>query len=184
LKKVLFFNNTFKQNEHYYSLANTNRYQGLARGPIDHAASSVINKIANGIIDMGSVVLLISTIVSSELLPRVAQGTTQGSKLAYGIAVGGDADGIYGTGVASTDDTTRASSGAGQGVVIVTQGRCPARVKGGSTLIIGDELTASATDGVLEKATTADVVVAIALNDVADADTDIIAVDVQRGGIF
>jgi len=165
-------------------LANTNRFQGLARGPIDHQSSSVINQNSNGTIDMGSLVLLVTPIVSAELLPRVAQGTSQGSKLAYGVAVGGDVDGIFGTGAASTDDTTRATSGAGQGVVVVTQGRCPARVKGGATLIIGDELTASATAGTLEKATTGDQIVAIALSDVADADIDIIAVDVQRGGIF
>ena len=165
-------------------MASTNRYQGLHRGPIDHNASSVINAVSNSKIDMGSVVLLDATIPSTELLPRVEEGTAQGSSLVYGIAVGGDTDGIYGDGSVSVDDSTRATNAAGQGVVIVTQGRAPARVVGGSTLVIGDELTASATIGTLEKATTGDFVIAIALNDVADADTDIIAVDVQRGGIF
>ncbi len=166
-------------------MASTNRYQGLHRGPIDHNASSVINAVSNSAIDMGSVVLLDATIPTTELLPRVEQlGSVQGSALVYGVAVGGDTDGIYGDGTASVDDSTRATSAAGEGVVIVTQGRCPARVKGGSTLVIGDELTPSATIGLLEKATTGDYVIAIALNDVADADTDVIAVDVQRAGVF
>ena len=52
-------------------MANTNRFAGLARGPIDHKSSSVINQIANGAIDMGSVVAVTNTINSSEILPRV-----------------------------------------------------------------------------------------------------------------
>lgn len=165
-------------------MANTNRFKGLARGPIDHKSSSVINQIANGAIDMGSVVAVTTTIVSSETLPRVEEITAQGSGLTYGIAVGGDADGIYGNGSASTDDLTRAATGALQGVVVVTQGRCLARVSGGSGLSIGDPLTQSATAGVLEEAVAADVIIAFALNDVASGDTDMIAVDVQREGIF
>ena len=110
----------------------------------------------------------------------------QGSNLIYGIAVGGDADGIYGNGSASTDDSTRAATGALQGVVVVTQGKCLARVSGDGTSVvtIGDSLTQSATAGVLEEAVAADVVLAFALNDVASGDTDMIAVDVQREGIF
>lgn len=165
-------------------MASTNRYQGLHSGSIGPTANSVINAVSDSKIDMGSVVLLETVISSSELLPRVEEGTAQGSALVYGVAVRGDEDGIFGDGSVSVDDSTRATTAAGQGVVIVTQGRCPARVKGGSTLVIGDELTASATIGTLEKATTGDYVIAIALNDVADADTDIIAVDVQRAGVF
>jgi len=167
-------------------MANTNRFQGLHRGPLDHKSSSVINQIANGSIDMGSVVAVATTIVSSETLPRVLQSTTQGSNLSYGIAVGGDTDGIYGDGSASSDDSTRATNAAGQGVVVVTQGRCPARVSGGgsSVVTIGDPLTQSATTGVLEFATTGDSVIAFALNDVGAGDIDIIMIDVQREGIF
>jgi len=168
-------------------MANTNRFQGLARGPIDHKSSSVINQIANGAIDMGSVVAVTTTINSSETLPRVEQITTQGSDLSYGIVVGGDGDGIYGDGSASTDDSTRAATGALEGVVVVTQGRCLARVSGGGAagvVIIGSALTQSGTAGVLELADTGDVVIAFALNDVGASDIDMIAVDVQRVGIL
>ncbi len=168
-------------------MANTNRFQGLARGPIDHKSSSVINQNANGSIDMGSVVTVTSTIVSSEILPRVQQiAAAQGSNLTYGIAVGGDTDGIYGDGSASSDDKTRAANAAGQGVVVVTQGRCLARVSGdgASVVTIGDPLTQSAIAGVLEFATTGDSVIAFALNNVGAGDIDMIAVDVQREGIF
>lgn len=166
-------------------MANTNRFRGLARGPIDHKSSSVINQIANGTIDMGSVVAVTTTINSAETLPRVEQIASQGSGLSYGIAVGGDADGIYGDGSASTDNSTRAATGALQGVTVVTQGRCLARVSGGGTgvVIIGSALTQSATAGVLELAGAADVIIAFALNDVGAADTDMIAVDVQRVGV-
>ncbi len=168
-------------------MANTNRFQGLARGPIDHKSSSVINQVANGAIDMGSSVEVTTTINSAETLPRVEQvGAAQGSERVYGIAVGGDADGIYGDGSASTDDSTRATTGALQGVVIVTQGRCLARVSGdgASVVAIGDPLTQSATAGVLEFASTGDNVIAFALNDVGAGDVDMIAVDVQREGVF
>lgn len=167
-------------------MASTNRFQGLHRGPIDHKSSSVINQIANGAIDMGSVVAVTTTIVSTETLPRVEEiAAAQGSGLVYGIAVGGDADGIYGDGSASTDDSTRATTGALQGVVVVTQGRCLARVSGdgAAVVVIGDPLTQSATLGVLEFAAVTDVIVAFALNDVGAGDIDMIAVDVQRTGI-
>ena len=162
-----------------------NQFQGLHRGPIDHKSSSVINQIANGAIDMGSVVALTSAIDPKETLPRVEEIAVQGSLLVYGIAVGGDADGIYGTGVASTDDSTRATTGAGQGVVVVTQGRCLARVDATSSFIaIGDKLTQSLTAGVLEFAGVGDVVIAIALQEADGVGLDVIAVDVQRNGIF
>jgi len=166
-------------------MANTNRFQGLARGPIDHKSSSVINQITNGAIDMGSVVGVTSSIVSTETLPRVEENSFQGNSSSYGIAVGGDADGIYGDGSASTDDSTRAATGALQGVVIVTQGRCLARVSGdgASVIDIDSPLTQSATAGVLEFATTGDVVIAFALNTVGAGDIDMIAVDVQRAGV-
>jgi len=166
-------------------MANTNRFTGLFRGPIDHQASSVINSISNGTIDMGSVVALDTTIPSSDILPRVEQITTQGSPLGYGVVVGGDVDGVYGNGAVATDDINRASNAAGQGVVVVTRGRCPARVTGGAGAITtGDKLTMSATSGVLELAASGDTVIATALNDVAGADTDIIAVEVNKEGIL
>ena len=163
----------------------TNFYLGLARGPIDHQSSSVINLIANEAIGMGSVVTLVTPIVSSELLPRVEEGDAV-IDTGYGIAVGGDADGIYSTtGAVPTDDTTRATSGAGQGVVVVTQGRCLARVDGAATaILIGSPLRSSAVAGKLELADApADYIIARALQPSGGA-TDIIAVDVQREGLF
>lgn len=160
----------------------TNLFLGLARGPIDHEASSVINAIANEQIDMGNAVKLVAA-PSLELLPRVENGDTQGEFI-YGIVVGGDADGIFGDGSASVDDLTRAvlanQPAAKSGVVVLTQGRGLARVTG--TIAIGDNLTQSATVGVLEVAASGDIVVARALQ--ASTGNDIIAVDVQRAGIL
>ncbi len=169
----------------------TNQFLGLARGPIDHNASAVINAIANGAITMGSSVILkdlVTPLISAELLPRVDESTTSLTESVYGIAVGGDTDGIYGDGSAASDDLTRATAGAGQGVVVVTQGRCLARVEGtgngGDTaIIVGDPLSSNDVLGTLRKAeVAADIVVARALQPVASAAVDIIAVDVQREG--
>jgi len=161
----------------------TNQYPGLARGPIDHEASSVINVVANGAISMGDAVDLTAA-PTSELLPRVQTSDAVQGNVTYGVAVGGDTDGIYGDGTAATDDSTRATAGAGQGVIVVTQGRCLARVDGNTTgaIAIGNKLTQSAIAGVLEIASTGDEVIAVALQASTGA-TDIIAVDVQRGGI-
>ena len=162
----------------------TNFYLGLARGPIDHQSSSVINVVANEAIGMGSLTVLIAP-PSDELLPRVEEADAA-TEIGYGIAVGGDADGIYSTtGAAPTDNTTRAATTAGEGVVICTQGRCLARVDGNAdAIVIGAPLSASATAGVLELADAAtDVIIARALQPSTGA-TDIIAVDVQREGLF
>lgn len=134
---------------------------------------------------MGSVVTLLETPSTSELLPRVEESDAAG-EASYGIAVGGDTDGVYSTtGLASGDDSTRATSSAGQGVVIVTQGRCLARVNGSATNIaVGDGLGPSANAGILESADAAtDYIIARALQP-STGDGDIIAVDVQREGLF
>ncbi len=166
----------------------TNFYLGLARGPIDHQSSSVINVIANGAITMGSSVGLDSAIPAAELLPRVneSQATAITDSL-YGIAVGGDTDGIYGDGTAATDDSTRAAASAGQAVVIVTQGRCLARVESTVAIAVGDPLGSSGAgagnEGVLIVATATSPVIARALQPVsAGAGFHVIAVDVQREG--
>jgi len=161
----------------------TNFYLGLARGPIDHQSSSVINVIANEAIEMGSVVVLIAP-PTSELLPRVEEGDAS-TEIGYGIAVGGDTDGIYSTtGAASGDDSTRATAGAGQGVVVVTQGRCLARVTNATAVPLGAPLSCSGTSGVLELADAADDVIVARALQVPTGTTDIIAVDVQREGLF
>ena len=163
----------------------TNFFLGLARGPIDHQSSSVINQIANGAIEMGSSVQLVTPIIAVEISPRVAETTTT-AEIAFGIAVGGDTDGIYSTtGAASGTDATRATASAGQGVVIVTQGRCLARVDGtvGGGIAIGDTLTPSLTAGILKIANaTNDTIIARALQ-ISTGATDIIQVDVQREGL-
>jgi len=162
----------------------TNFFLGLARGPIDHQSSSFPNVIANEAIEMGSVVTLIAQ-PSNELLPRIEEGDAA-ADIGYGIAVGGDTDGIYSTtGAASGTDATRAAAGAGQGVVVVTQGRCLARVDGNAdAILLGSPLSCSATAGVLELADdTADFIIARALQPSSGA-TDIIAVDIQREGLL
>lgn len=168
-------------------MASANKFQGLANGPIGpQVASTNINAIANGSIDMGSVVELVNPLLASDILPRVISGVGLGGFAVYGVAVHGDVDGIYGDGTASVDDSTRATNAAGQSVSVVTQGRCLARVSGGAgAVIVGDSLIMSATTGVLVLATVANQkVIARALNNVAGADTDMIAVDVQREGGF
>lgn len=159
----------------------TNFFKGLARGSIGRDANAVRNVIANEAIEMGSAVSLVDP-PATELTARVEEGDTQG-EVTYGIAVGGDADGIFSeTGAPSGDDATRATAGAGQSVNVVTQGECPARVDGtGTAILTGSKLTQSSTAGVLEAATTGDNVLAIALQP-SSAANDIIAVNVQREG--
>jgi len=161
-----------------------NQFLGLGRGPIDHNASSVINVVANAAITMGSAVLLDTTIDPGEILPRVEESTAPAiTDDIYGIAVGGDTDGIYGNGAAATDDSTRATAGALQGVVVVTQGRCLARVDGTTAVAVGAPLGASTVAGVLELADDAtQFIIARALQAVPSG-TDVIAVDVQREGL-
>ncbi len=156
----------------------TNFYQGLHRGPIDHQSSSVINVIANEAIDMGATVVLIAA-PTSELLARVENGDAV-TELSYGVVVGGDTDGIFGDGGASTDETTRAANAAGEAVVVVTQGRCPAKVTG--DISIGEKLAVSAT-GTLQVAVTTQHIVAMALQATGGVGDHIIAVDVQREGL-
>jgi hypothetical protein len=158
----------------------TNFFLGLARGPIDHQSSSVINVISNEAIEMGSSVALVAP-PTAELLPRVDETDVAG-ELSYGIAVGGDTDGIYSTtGAASGTDATRATASAGQGVVVVTQGRCLARVDATSgDILLGSKLSAlGTTAGVLHLAATTEEIIAIALQPTTGT-ADIIAVDVQR----
>lgn len=175
-------------------LVSINEFPGLATGPFDHEASSVINVISNTPIDMGSVVDLVTTpLPEGELLPRVKESTVEGSSLSYGIAVGGDADGIYGDGSQSTDDTTRATNGAGQGVKICTRGRCLARVTGsnaanvGVTIKIGDPLTSKGAVqnvfGELFIATlSTETVIARALQGVTAGNQNISLVEVNKEG--
>ncbi len=161
----------------------TNKFLGLARGPIDHQSSSVINMISEGIIEMGAVIRQSTNIAAAENLAR-AERTTAATQVPYGIAVGGDLDGIFSTtGAATNTDATRASNGAGQGVVIVTQGRCPALVDGTANIATGDALTNDANGVLVLAANATDVIIARALQ-TSSASGDIIAVDVQREGLL
>jgi len=157
-----------------------NLFQGLARGAIDNKSSSLINIIANETdMEMGGTVKLVAP-PANELLPRADKVDAVTDK-GYGIIVGGDNDGIYGTGGASpADNTTKASLLVGDAIVICTQGRCLARLF--ETCTLGAALSPSA-GGDLQLADTATHnILAIALQ--AGTGGDIIAVDVQREGAF
>ena len=133
---------------------------------------------------MGSAVHFNTPIQPDELLPRVDETNGASGLFAYGIAVAGDVDGIFGEG-STTDDSTRATNAPGQGVVVVTQGRCLARVNGANgDILIGSPLTLSDTQlGVLQLADTSDdFIIARALQPSIVA-FDMIAVDIQRGGL-
>jgi len=158
----------------------TNLYPGLARGPIDHSSSSVINIIANEVdMEMGGTVKLAAP-PATEILPRADKVDTAG-EASYGIIVGGDNDGIYGDGgVSPADNTTKASRLVGDGLVVVTQGRCLARISENATL--GAALGADGTGDLQLADAASDKILAIALQ--AGSAGDIIAVDVQREGAF
>ena len=157
----------------------SNLFPGLARGPIDHESSSVINMIANEVnMEMGEPVKGDLTVVSTELLPRADKTDTAGEDL-YGIIIGGDNDGIYGTGGASpADNTTKASLAVGDGIVVCTQGRCLAKI--GETTTVGAALASDGADQLVLANTVGDMIIARALQ--VGAAGDIIAVDVQREG--
>jgi len=157
-----------------------NNYPGLFIGTIGFRSNSVVNAIANVPILMGSAVQLVAG-PSNELLPRV-EPTDKVGALMYGIAVQGDADGIYGDDILPVLDINRATIRAGQGVGICTKGRCIARVEG--AVSVGDALMADVTPpGVLIPfvASAGNNKVAIVL--VAQAGDGLTAVDVQREGL-
>ena len=157
----------------------TNLFPGLARGPVDHEASSVINIIANETnMEMGAPVKGDLTVETTELLPRADKTDTAGEDL-YGIISGGDNDGIYGTGGASpADNTTKASLLVGDAIEIVTQGRTLARIAEATT--VNAALASDGTDALVLADTVGDHIIARALQ--VGAAGDIIAVDVQREG--
>lgn len=165
-------------------MASANRYPGLSKGPIDTGdrGSIITNEISGGAIEMGAVVKY-DTIAASQLIPSVVITTTQGLRGAIGIAVDGANDGVYGTGAAATDDTTKATTASGQAVAILKFGRAPCKVLG-AVLAIGDGLTPSDTDGYLEKGLAGDFIVAKALSVKANTDLDIIAVEFNLDGVF
>lgn len=169
----------------------TNFYDGLARGPLDHKSSSVINAVSEGTVNMGSAVVLNTTTLSLEILPRVQESpATLERNFIYGIAVGGDLDGVYGDGTLSNNNDTLATDAAGQGIVVVTQGRCLARVEATVAINIGDPLGSSqagaGSEGSLINISTlpGNPVIARALKSVSISGFHMIPVDVQREAIF
>jgi uncharacterized membrane protein len=140
----------------------------------------VINIIANEVdMEMGGCVKLAAA-ASAELLPRADKVDTAGAD-AYGIIVGGDNDGIFGSGGTSlADNTTKATRLVGDGLVVVTQGRCPARVA--ENCAIGAKLAGDGSGDLQLADATGDGIIATALQ--AGTAGDIIIVDVQREGDF
>lgn len=156
------------------------KYQGLARGPIDHDASSIINAIADSSpVFMGEAMQIVDS-PANETLPRVE--AVDGSEDVYGFAVGGDADGIYAP-TFSIDPRFFAVTKLGQGVELCTQGRCLSLADAVSADInVGDPL--KLVFGLfLDRATSSgDIVVARALSSLAMGEFDMIPIDVQREG--
>lgn len=129
--------------------------------------------------EMGGCVKLAAA-ASAELLPRADKVDTAGAD-AYGIIVGGDNDGIFGSGGTSlADNTTKATRLVGDGLVVVTQGRCPARVA--ENCAIGAKLAGDGSGDLQLADATGDGIIATALQ--AGTAGDIIIVDVQREGDF
>ena len=176
-----------------------NSYSGLWEGPIDHEASSVINAVVNPLDDndfvfVGEAVRLTAS-TTKELLPAVT--FTNSGLDCYGIVVGGDNSGIYpSTGEVFVFDEASAiphiAGYSGQGVSVVTQGRCIARMTTvppiGSAINIGDPLTSTDNGELTANVSNGDDIVARALQSApADGNTgDIrfIAIDFQREGIL
>lgn len=147
---------------------------------------------------MGSAVRLHTTsLPASEILPRVEEAQLNNLPV-YGIAVGGDIDGIYGDGSNAGGEAIEAAV-AGEAVVVVTQGRALARVFAqdfgtndiqvdpGDILILGS--TIAGQEGTLIPGkldgggfVSPIQVVAVALQTIPAGSLDIIAVDFQREG--
>jgi len=166
------------------SLIIRNTYTGLARGPIDHNASSVINAISEvggDFIEMGAAVKL-TTPGDGELLPRVQ--TANNNDVAYGIAVGGNADGLYPVKPEESDFEISAAVVSGQGVIVVTEGRCIAKVLAGDNIMRGDILSPNINGNLHRSVNPNESIIATALQDSTLDSTRFMAVYVQRQGLF
>lgn len=122
-----------------------NSFIGLWQGSVDSNASSVINAILNdSILLVGDVVRLLGPLEG--LLPTVAAGDNPS---AFGVAVAGDQDGIYGEGREPADEAIDPNEFGtlaalrGDTVRVCTQGRCLAKVVNQTTsqLEVGTPLT-------------------------------------------
>ena len=157
-----------------------NSYPGLWLGTIGYRSNSVVNAIADSPITMGSAVQIVAP-PSGELLPRVTPEDKEGGPV-YGIAVQGDADGIYGDDTTPLLEINRATIRAGQGIGICTQGRCVARVDG--AVSIGDALMGAVVPpGVLIPFVPASGNNKVAIVLTAQAADGLVAIDFQREGL-
>ncbi len=178
-----------------------NAYPGLAEGPIDNKASSVVNAVFNPnspfALPIGFPVKILLP-PASQLLPVVDFIFNVSDALRfYGIPVAGDRGGIYpraGSGFANPDDTFATPdnpiiASPGDGVRVCTQGRCVAQVGTiASEINVGDPLTVIIGQLALGVAISGDNVVARALQFVAQKavpeEESYAVVDIQREGIL
>ena len=182
-----------------------NLYPGLADGPINNDATSVINAIVgDDFLIIGEVVRVLRLGTTdgftraSDLLPRVGIPSSAGDP-AYGVVVGGNKKGTYHEGIEPTDEENASQLGilAGlitDGVKVCTKGMCLAEIvnRAGIPLNIGDPLTSDRGGGVFgafKLATSGDFVLARLLQPIDSGTAPspaqrIAAVDVQREGIL
>lgn len=173
------------------SVTLSNEYLGLAQGPIEHEASSIVNAVCGeSSLKIGDVVGIlpdgtgVGFTQPEDLLPRV--GKISFSIDGYGIVVGGDFEGVYSDGVINLDPNGLALglvvSFFGDGVRVCTQGRCLALADGtlNGAINVDDELIPSST-GLAKSSAIDNRIIAKALQPTAKANS-IIAVDVKREG--
>lgn len=171
------------------SAVEPNLFEGLSTGPIDHRASQTINAIADRIIIIGDAVKVVE-FPSDEILPRVHyDGSLEDAFSFIGIAVSGDQRGFYPPTrqTQSPNLLPQIIADTGEGVVVVTQGRCIARITTFTAAInVGDQLTSNES-GELILATSGRPVLARALQSIpqiaVSGSVQWMAVDVSREGI-
>jgi len=173
------------------SLTLSNEYLGLAQGPIEHEASSIVNATCGASsLKIGDIVGIlpkgtgIGFTQADDLLPRV--GKISFVTGGYGIVVGGDFEGVYSNGVIDLDSNNLALglivSFFGDGVRVCIQGRCLALADGtlNGAINVGDGLIPTPT-GLVKTTVLDNRVIARALQSTSKANS-IIAVDVKREG--
>ncbi len=138
-------------------------YPGLFDGGAG-AEAIIVNFTASEAIEIGACVGTAAA-ATGELQARVQPISTLGAH-SVGVAVGGDANGIWVDGTVANDGN--AADAAGEVVKVCVFGRCKIRVNGdaggaNSEIAIGDPLTASATDEIAQKPAAGNFVIARAL---------------------
>ena len=126
-------------------------YPGLFDGGAG-GESVIVNFIADEAIEIGGPVITVAA-GTGELQARV-EPSTDGAIYCIGVAVGGDANGIFVDGTTANDGN--AAAAAGETVKVCTYGRCKVRVDGStgganSNIVVGDPLSIGALDEVAQK---------------------------------